>query len=303
VSRYVKKADRSAAETRAKLDAGLHAIADDPNSTRNEKLEALGKIADLRIAEQRVEARTGPLKETIAEQVKKIRALREQLETETERLSTAQSRVAEVEKQNNELANELAGQKNHNIQLAAKIRTLSEEKQSAISTEAEIKKQFDTLTADSSKLRFSVATLANMMNVSEGYIREVFFKFDQLAPEVFIGLGWTKNKLDTWSAYRKQINGIDHKILIDRLHRESCCCAQQNPDLRKLPEEEVDFVTAFLTFRGVDVPFEVRTLAAAHQQEWFRKNRVELNFTPPLSHRQITPIAGGQIARWGEDVR
>jgi uncharacterized protein YihD (DUF1040 family) len=299
MSRYINKKEQIA----AKLDADLQALGDDPNLTVEQRLAVRLKQADIRIAKDRRESRTVPLKETITEQLKKLRALREQLETETERLSTAQSRVAEVEKQNNELANELAGQKNHNIQLAAKIRTLSEEKQSAISTEAEIKKQFDTLTADSSKLRFSVATLANMINVSEGYIREVFFKFDQLAPEVFIGLGWTKSKLDTWSAYRKQINGIDHKILIDRLHRSSCCCAQQNPDLRKLPEEEVDFVTAFLTFRGVDVPLEIRTLAAAHQQEWFRKNRVELTFTPPLSHRQITPIAGGQIATWGEDVR
>jgi hypothetical protein len=67
VSRYVKKADRLASETRSKLDAALQSIIDDPEASRDQKLAAAEKEADLVISDRRVEARTGPLKEIAVE--------------------------------------------------------------------------------------------------------------------------------------------------------------------------------------------------------------------------------------------
>src|SRR5713101_8346499 len=98
MSHYVKMADRKAQEAKEKLCTGLQAIADKAE-TNELKFAAQSKLADLLISEQRNESRVGPLKETISEQSKTIRGLKEQIDSTNEHLTVAQNRITELEKE------------------------------------------------------------------------------------------------------------------------------------------------------------------------------------------------------------
>lgn len=304
MGRYVRIADKKAAETRAKLDAALQAVIDDPNASRGEKLAAAEKMADLVISDQRLEARTGPLKEEMAEKKTELNVLRAELATASAAATETQTKVAELAKQNADIAKEHEGCKADIIRLGDKIRILSTEKQSSLTAEAASRRELEVLKIAETKLRFTVATLAKHSNFSDGFIRELFFKFHgQLWPEVFIHLGWTQERLDQWAAFLKRVSSISNDILIERLHRNSnCVCRQQNPSIHPLPDDDAKFVESYLRFRDIDVEVEIGKLVEAHRQAWFDKVRVPLEYTPlSIAHRTITPLASGQVRQWGED--
>lgn len=311
MSRYVKKTDRLAMETKAKLQAGLQAIADDPNATRDQRLGALSKIADLQIVEQRSASRVGPLQEQIDQQARKLREMRAELATANEQLVLAHARIAELEKQNSELVIERDGMKSDIGQLGSRIVLLNNENRRALSAEVGTRRELETLTASAGRLRFSVATLAKHVNLSAGFIQELFFRFfDQLAPEVFIDLGWSTQKIEFWSRWYSRAKNSPSDKLIDLLHRQDCPCTghgqqpttlKDQDGLRPIADDDREFITGLLKSRSVDVELEVGKLVATHREQWMQKNRPELRLTPPLSHRQITPVAGARVVNWGED--
>jgi hypothetical protein len=305
VSKYVRVADKKAQEHRDWLKAQLKQSAESGNT------ESLGKLADMEIIEQRAAARVGPLQEQIDQQTKTLREVRAELASTSEQLIAEQGRVAECDRQIGELLTEREGLKGDITQLGSRIVSLNDENIRALSAEAGTRRQLEAVKASAGKLRFSVATLAKHVNFSEGFIQELFFKFfDQLAPELFTDLGWSTEKIEFWSRWYSKSKNTASDKLIDLLHRHDCPCTghgqqptsvKDQDGLRPITEDDREFFKALLKSRGVDVDLEISKLVATHLEDWRNKNRPELRYTPPISHRELTPIAGARVVRWDED--
>src|SRR5439155_26107945 len=111
--------------------------------TNAEKLEALSKLTDLHIAEERSESKAGPLRETIDDQAKELRAIKAELGAANTQATEAQTRAESIEAERKTLVNERDGLKSDIVRLGNTIRTLACEKQQALSAQAETSKQLE----------------------------------------------------------------------------------------------------------------------------------------------------------------
>lgn len=311
MGRYIKVADREASEAKDRLRSGLQKIADDPNSTNAEKLEALSRLTDIHISEEKAEARSGPLKDEIAEQAKELRVLKKQLEVVNAATTEAQARIGVLEKENAGLTQERDGLQNDVARLGSAVTNSRSEAIAADARTRNVEMQSAGAKVELEKLKVSVATLAKFANVTDGFVEEMFFKqFDQLSQEVFLAFGWTRDKIDFYSGWFKRTRNVPNEPLIDKLHRVDCACTshggipttvKDESGVRPITPKDEEFFTALLKVRGVNVELELTKLRAEHMEDYRKKNRPHLQYTPPLSHREITPVASGQVVRWGQD--
>lgn len=304
MSRYVRKSDRQAQEHEDWLRSELKKSAESGNA------EALIKLADIELVKQRSAAKVGPLQEVIDQQSKQLRDARMELPTIQRQLDSAQSRVAELEKRNCELVKERDGLKDDVSRLEDRIMVVADEVQQTNAAKSATDRELEAANNDIAKLRFSVATLAKHVNLSEGFLQELFLKFsDELSLELFDDLGWTREKTVFWSRWLKRSKNIPTESIVDKLHRASCPCSQHEPqtmirddgESRVMTDNDRTFLQALLKHRGVEPEIEITKLVETHRQQWLSKNRPALQMTPPISHRQLTPLAGARVVHWGED--
>jgi hypothetical protein len=317
VSRYVKKSDRLATEAKTKLHSGLQAIADDPNATRDQRLGALSKIADVQIVEQRSASRVGPLQEVIDRQAKQLRDLREELRVANTAITESTARIAELETKTSDLTTERNGLKSDVSRLGSELATSRNDTRVA---DAKVRSA-DAKLLDANKradvLALNLHTLLPVLRkhygsdsgLHESVVTDLFLTLAEHADRtLFTDLGWTEAKFNFWRVWLTKANRLPTDKIIELLHRSNCSCTQHEPETtirdegerRLLTDNDRVFLAAFLKHGGIDADLEISKLVATHRKDWTERNSPELRLTPPLSHREITPF-GTRVVGWNED--
>jgi hypothetical protein len=317
MSRYVRIADKKAAEAKERLRSGLQGIADKPESTNAEKLEALSKLTDLHIAEERADSKAGPLREEIDRQAKLLRDLREELRVANTAAMESTARIAELETKTSDLTTERNGLKSDVSRLGSELATSRNDTRVA---DAKVRSA-DAKLLDANKradvLALNLHTLLPVLRkhygsdsgLHESVVTDLFLTLAEHADRtLFTDLGWTEAKFNFWRVWLTKANRLPTDKIIELLHRSNCSCTQHEPETtirdegerRLLTDNDRVFLAAFLKHGGIDADLEISKLVATHRKDWTERNSPELRLTPPLSHREITPF-GTRVVNWGED--
>jgi hypothetical protein len=315
VSKYVRIADRQAAEAKNRLRSGLQAISDDPKSTNDQKLGALSKLGDLHIAEERAESKAGPLRDEIEAQAKRLREIKAELDAADARATEAQARIAELEQQNGDLTTERNNLTSDLSRIGGALSDCRKAVDDAKKETRHAQKALAEANDKAEKQAFNLSTLIPLFKrhyaiteFADALVVDLFFVLgDRALADPFVAMGWTEEKVIFWQSWYQRAHNLPTERIITLLHRSACSCTQHEKEttirdeggIRPLTNDDRNFLHSLLRSRGIDTDLEIDKLIVTHREEWMRQNRSNLQFTPPLSHREITPLS--RVVRWNED--
>jgi hypothetical protein len=287
---YLKKADRIAKAAEEKALITLQKVCDSADATP----DAQQRAAEIILGNVRIDS----IRKELAQQIKSQRTAGRECKRLSSELFTATTKVSELEIQLSDVRKERDSVKADSLRVGSELVKAREAASAAQSQVTQMRNQLETRDAEASKLTLSLKALVSKITSDDEFIATLFFESGQeLSADLFIALGWTQEKVDQWSAWHRTVKDTATERLVELLHRPNCVCKQEN-NLKVLSDSDAEFFRALLRFRKVDANAEINKLVGVHREDWYRRNRVSFG-EPPLSVRQITPIAGSGFDAWG----
>jgi regulator of replication initiation timing len=244
-----------------------------------------------------------------------IRDLRTKLKTTSEQLDSTQGRIAELERQSGDLTTERNNLKTDLSRIGGALSDCRNAVDDAKKETRHAQQRLTEANEKADKLAFNLSTLIPLFKrhyaiseFADALVVDLFFVLgDRALTDPFVAMGWTEEKVTFWQSWYRRAHNLPTERIITLLHRSACSCTQHEKETairdegvtRPLTNDDRNFLHSLLRSRGIDPDLEIDRLIVTHREEWLKKNRSNLQFTPPLSHREITPLS--RVVRWNED--